>query len=737
MATFARTLLFGTAAALALVLAGPVAHALDPGTPPAGRVVYLARNLPDEALVVLGAALAARGEDSVLLLDSDARTPSLRSFLEDFHPDRVVPVGSFSDGGASLEKRLGVRPAPAVAWTKGPPLELWRAVLGRTESVVVCPAAPRALLLQAACLAGALPAPLFVSHGDKAEAAQLREALAACHATRVYLIGRDDKLVAPPSGLHRLRLADEEAVAAAYRRLLREQGKSIASLVVANPSDTAEGLDRLAPIAHRLALCCVSFAGIGPCRLTPDATSAHKALIDDSFPRQGPAGRPVGLSALAPWVAVRKRAALVLTGSAGTDVEAVVARAVQHESLRRADSLLLLANLEAIPWQRRPNPLDGKEAEIEMEPLTPGKAEPCSFATGRLFHEDPAVVPLMLARQRLLADTHRPHKALVVSNPGGGLSLLETFSRNTASELSNAGFQTTTRFGSQVQRDELRRLLPEHQVFLWEGHSSTLMREYDFPSWTEPLPPSLVFLQSCLALTEVRAAPLLGRGAVAVVGTSTRTYSGSGGACSLAFFNALLYDGQSLGGALRQAKNFLLAYALLKEKRLGKDAPRSGANLRAAWAFTLWGDPTLQLPPPERPASARPAVRHEVLGNTIVLDVPREKYDPVQTDKYQAAMPANARLAGLLRKEKNEDDRKPLVPLVFAEVHLPRARAGRTPSLTSRLPSNRWVFCWDERRRCGYLLASPRPQDTGELRFHVHWQEEVGKNTTPAGLPGR
>ena len=55
-----------------------------------------------------------------------------------------------------------------------------------------------------------------------------------------------------------------------------------------------------------------------------------------------------------------------------------------------------------------------------------------------------------------------------------------------------------------------------------------------------------------------------------MVGSSTRTYSGSGGAFSLAFFNALLYDGQSLGGSLRQAKNFLLAYALLKEKRLGR-----------------------------------------------------------------------------------------------------------------------------------------------------------------------
>ena len=95
------------------------------------------------------------------------------------------------------------------------------------------------------------------------------------------------------------------------------------------------------------------------------------------------------------------------------------------------------------------------------------------------------------------------------------------------------------------------------------------------PDWDEPTAPSFVFLQSCLALTEEKAQPLLRRGAVGVVGSPVRTYSASGGACSLAFFDALLYDDQSLGGGLRQAKNFLLAYALLKEKRLGKDAKRT------------------------------------------------------------------------------------------------------------------------------------------------------------------
>ena len=46
----------------------------------------------------------------------------------------------------------------------------------------------------------------------------------------------------------------------------------------------------------------------------------------------------------------------------------------------------------------------------------------------------------MLARPRLLAKVKQP-KALIVSNPGGGLPLLETFSRNTANEFKNAGYE--------------------------------------------------------------------------------------------------------------------------------------------------------------------------------------------------------------------------------------------------------------------------------------------------------
>ena len=42
-------------------------------------------------------------------------------------------------------------------------------------------------------------------------------------------------------------------------------------------------------------------------------------------------------------------------------------------------------------------------------------------------------------------------------------------------------------------------------------------------------------------------------------------------------------------------------------------------------------------------------------------------------------------------------------------------------NLIERLPERNWVFCWDERRRVGWLLAIPRAGDR-ELRFTAEWQ---------------
>lgn len=635
----------------------------------AERTVVLARSLPPRLFLTLAAALHAAEHPGVLLLDSPTHAAPLRDFLSRFEPAAVVPLGDRASQRSELAARLNVKTTEPLMWDDDWDSPAWRALVPTARAAVVCPPEPYARMLQAAALAGALRAPLLVTEAKMSRAPALARCLTRWGVREVYAVGATSALCRELGAVRVVKLKSETAVAA---RALRVRGKApVRTLVVANPADRAD---------------------------------------------KG------GMSALAPWIAARKRAPLLLTNEAGNDVASKVDAVIANPLARHAESVILVGTPTALPPLRRANPLKGKDEFIEAEPLTPSDTEPCSFAVGRLFHRDPAIVALQLARPRLLPrTTAAPPRALVVSNPGGGLPLLETFSRHTALELRNAGYEVASLFGSEVNRDDVRRLLPRQNVFLWEGHHSTLVREYGVHGWHEPLTPSLVFLQSCLALHEAKAAPFLERGALGVVGAATRTYSGSGGALSLSYFDALVYERQSLGGSLRHAKNFLLAFALLKEKRLGSASKLSGANVRSAWAFTLWGDPTQTLPVPEPAESALQPIRHHVRGQSIVVRLPDETHQRVFTSKYKAQIWPGARLAGL-RGKKDEGDGHPLIPLLFFEVNLPRAPTGKAPRLRTRLPDAAWVFCWDRRRNVGYLLVRPRARDRGELRFQVCWE---------------
>jgi hypothetical protein len=634
------------------------------------RTVYFGAGLSEEDTLVLTSALAAGDPRGLILLDGTKATKAAAPFLTALKPKSVIPVGPGAESTDDIAERLGTKLAAPLAWKDGPPIALWQALLPQAPTVVVVRAGQRGLLLHAACFAASVRGPLVVVHDMENEGPALKERLASWKAKEVYAIGDTADLVKRLGEMRVTALADENAVASAYIRELARTGP-VRNIVVANPADTTRELG--------------------------------------------------GMSVLAPWIAVQRRAALVLTKDDGSNATAAVTAALKNPALARAETLVIVANLRAIPVEKRPNPVPGKDADIEMEPMTPTGDEPFAFGIGRLFHEDPAMLALVLARQELLPEDGKPRRALVVSNPGGGLPLLETFSRHTAREMRNAGYQTTAMFENDADKDDVRKLLPAQDVFLWEGHYKTLTDEFGFLTWTEPLPPSLCFLQSCLALKEEEALPLFSRGAIAIVGSSTRTYSGTGGAFTLAYFNALLYENQTLGGALRQAKNYLLAYSMLKEKRLGAAAKLSGVNVRSAWAFSLWGDPTLRLPHPARPKEAREPVSHEFHGSTLVVNLPNATYDKVKVGKYEAEMRPNARLAGLLRMSTENEDFRQLVPFVFVEVRLPDAPPGKSPRLTSHLPNKQWVFVWDGRRKSGYLLITPR-KDKQEIHFKIDWE---------------
>ncbi len=626
---------------------------LSATAPEAARTVILARGLDADQTLVLATSLAAAEHPGVLLLDTPGARIANRRFIDDFKPAAVVTVEPPTAGGLPFSETI------------------WQDLFPKAERLVVVETGSRRLVLQAAALAGAARAPLFLWYGPES-AERVSRLIRSLGVREVLLVG-EAPLPSNNAGTVTVRqFHDEESAQAATREFQSARGP-IDTLVLANPTDA-------------------------------------------------------GLADLAPWVAVRRRAALLLTNDKGDDTTATVRRAIANPALQQAENLLLLARPGAIAADRRPNPVaDSKDPFIEMEPLTPTGGEPFTFATGRLFHADPGIVALILARPRLLPLAGSPRTALVASNPGNSLPMLEAFSRVSSRELSNRGYQTTALLSDTLSARQLRGRLPEADVFLWEGHHNTLIKDWGFVGWDEPLRPSLMFLQSCLALTEEKASPLFDRGALAVVGSGSRTYSATGGAFSLAYLDAVLYDGQSLGGALRQSKNFLLAYSQLKEKRLGSQAKLSGSNVRSAWAFTLWGDPSLRLPAPPVPDSAADATRCRIHGDTITLTVPPAAGTEA-SGKYRVPYRPNERLAGLVRPAADDD--KKLVPFLFAEVKLPNGPLGSTPRLQTKLADSSWTFVWDPRRHVGYVLALPH-DGANEVRLRVTWEKSVVSSKSP------
>jgi hypothetical protein len=649
--------------ALVLVIGRPV---VAQDTPRRSGTVVIAGTMPDPELVALSVMVAAANPDVDFLLDTPRTETTVRQFLDRALPAHVTPVGAFpADHDAA--KRWGVPPDVAQPVQSEPIAYGW-SLFAKAERAIVAPRSPPSLLLHAACLAGAAKAPLFVLREGDQPIAGLNELLAAAHIKELTAVGSAAELCRNIAGVRMTALADETAVAAEHRATLA-RGGAIRTLVLANPADLRKEC------------------------------------------------------ALAPWVATRRRAALLLTRPDGADAGEVVTAALKESATNKTDALLVVADTGDVPMNQRRNPAAGKDEKIAVEPWVPDGNELLTLSHGRIFHADRAMVPLMFARQRLLERTRGPPRVLIASNPGDGLPLLETFSRNTGRELENAGCQVTGRYGkADLSAQELRRLLPDQDVFLWEGHYRTLIDNFEMPKWTEPLRPSIIFLQSCLALNPGEAGLLFERGAVAVVGSPNRTYSGSGGALSLGFLSSMAYDGRDAGAAMRNAKNFLICYADLKEKRLGDAARLVGANRRAAWTFTVWGDPTLRLPQRRPPAEALRALKVEAASNTITLSLPPKRYPATEVGVYRAEMWPGGRLAGLFTAD-GEDNRR-LAPLAFAEVEFPRGPPGKSPRLSSKLPSRNYVFRWDARRRVGYLLVLPREKDTEAIEFRVHWDSD-------------
>lgn len=647
------------------------------GAVPQQNLLLFAPANERDTLIGLTTLTVARPHD-VVLLEPAEDSPYFRQLLQQWKDLPLCPIGQFTAHRAPTASRLGRAVQPVIPWKPSQADSLWRQWFVKPERLVLVSASERRLCLLAAHLAGLLRVPLLVID----EQTPREMVLAWCRQwpnARPLLVGALASSTFLGANVERLF---HEADVQAWIRRIHRAGAPVRTLVLVNPADATYGGESLA--------------------------------------------------VLGPWLALQRHAALLLTNPQGSDAATVVREAQRYSEYRQADHVILLANLKALAPQTRSNPIAGKDIVIEMEPLTPDDEDDLfRFAVGRLLAPRRSDILLQLARQRWMVERPTPRRAMVVSNPGSSLNLLETLSRHSALELANCGYRTLSLFGDEVDPRYFRQSLPGQDVVLWEGHHNTLIKDYGFVDWTEPLRPALVVLQSCLALMEPKVQPLLRRGAVAVVGASSRIYSGTGGAFSLAFLDGVLYDHQTLGESLRQAKNFLLLYAQWKENRLPQGARLGGANLRSAWAFTLWGDPTLQLPAPAMPEQAKPAVRWQVQRRRSersetgvvhhgTIRLPAASHEVVSVDRYVAQLRPNARLAGLLSNGESADSRR-LLPLIFLEIPLPDAPVGATPRFRSKLPERHYCFRYDATRRCGYLLLTPRSQAEHEVTFRIEW----------------
>src|SRR5262249_5528813 len=162
-------------------------------------------------------------------------------------------------------------------------------------TVVVCPHQPREQLLQAACLAALLHAPLARQPSKENGNLLLARVLKAWHTKEVYLIGSAG-LNSPHFDFARVhRLCGPQEWSAAILPLLAKSGP-IRTLVITNPADEKKGLG------------CMSM--------------------------------------LAPYVALRHHAPLLFTNAEGTDTAAVVRKACEQSESKDADNLLLVGDLK-------------------------------------------------------------------------------------------------------------------------------------------------------------------------------------------------------------------------------------------------------------------------------------------------------------------------------------------------------------------------------------------------------
>ena len=157
----------------------------------------------------------------------------------------------------------------------------------------------------------------------------------------------------------------------------------------------------------------------------------------------------------------------------------------------------------------------------------------------------------------------------------------------------------------------------------------------------------LVILQSCHSLDDTSLG-ILASDALGIVGSVANIHSASGSAFIKTFCDGLLYRSDTVGEALRDARNYLLCVSELKTKRGHQQQAKVN---RVAYSFHLWGDPEAKLfsSLPKRPK--RQAVSATFIApDKIRIITPKKRLPTSRTREYFLRMFPGDQVAGIVKR---------------------------------------------------------------------------------------
>ena len=441
---------------------------------------------------------------------------------------------------------------------------------------------------------------------------------------------------------------------------------------------------------------------------------------------------PSGLSMVAASYAALHRSPALPVPSADPDEIESFARGLMERTDFVPERILLLGDELAMRSHRIPDPVlaaGGPEARgggtiIRAEIFSEIHHErPQAFPVGRVVAENLVTASISLAR-RLHVTTKTPDRPVIfLTNADEIFPLGETISRTTVGDLRNLGVRVRAYFREEITPEVSQQALGQTDVLVWEGHPRDLTLE-ERGGIAVDTAPKVTVLQGCYTLDRNDPMILIEKGTQAIVATSAAIYSAPGSGFARALFDSIAYDGADLGTAVRNARNYLLALALLR-RELGFEEWHK--TYRAALAFALWGDPSYRAPM----RTGRPDVRTatwKLDDEALTLDVPQRRLREVAVGEYRAAAVPRVMYGGLVFDEGKTRRLRDMFSLVQT------VEPGRTHVCA---PGEHWgvVSLYAEATRTLTVLARPDWQELGLTKRSGNFRFPLAENAEACAAP--